>query len=246
MDAQAVLMGFKRKAVSLGATFIQAEVDEVLHASGAVHGVRSTNGATLTAKVVVSSAGAWGQNLARTAGIELPIDPVMRQVFVLQTATARNTYRLTVFPSGSEPDRQDGGQFVCAKSLDSDPIGFDFTWHREKFMDVLWAELVEYVPAFYGSKVVSGWAGLYDVNRFDGNVLLGEWPDLRGFSAGQRLLRPWFPAVSRCRPLPSRYLSAGLMSRSTYQSSRPSASWRTGRSLRGMGSWYRDQYSVII
>ena len=182
MDAQAVLMGFKRKAVSLGATFIQAEVGEVLHASGAVHGVRLTNGATLTAKVVVNSAGAWGQNLARTAGIELPIDPVMRQVFVLQTATAPvEIYPLTVFPSGLYLIQEHGGQFVCAKSLDSDPIGFDFTWHREKFMDVLWAELVEYVPAFDRLKVVSGWAGLYDVNRFDGNVLLGEWPDLRGF-----------------------------------------------------------------
>ncbi len=77
--------------------------------------------------------------------------------------------------------QEHGGQFVCAKSLDSDPIGFDFTWYREKFMDVLWPELVEYVPAFDRLKVVSGWAGLYDVNRFDGNVLLGEWPGLRGF-----------------------------------------------------------------
>jgi glycine/D-amino acid oxidase-like deaminating enzyme len=182
MDPQAILMGFKRKAVDLGATFIHAEVGEVWHTGGVVQGVRLRNGTTLTAKFVVNSAGAWGPRLARTAGIELPIDPVMRQVYVLQTATApEETYPLTVFPSGLYLIQEHGGQFVCAKSLDSDPIGFDFTWNRDKFMEQLWPELVEYVPAFDRLKVASGWAGLYDVNRFDGNVLLGEWPELKGF-----------------------------------------------------------------
>jgi glycine/D-amino acid oxidase-like deaminating enzyme len=182
MDAQAILMGFKRKAVDLGATFIQAEVQAVLHSGGAVQGVRLTGGTSLTAKFVVNSAGAWGTQLARTAGVELPIDPVMRQVYVLQTATApAQTYPLTVFPSGLYLIQEHGGQFVCAKSLDSDPVSFDFTWKRGKFMEQLWPELVEYVPAFDRLKVVSGWAGLYDVNHFDGNVILGEWPELKGF-----------------------------------------------------------------
>lgn len=182
MDPQAILMGFMRKAVALGATFIQAEVAAVLHADGAVRGVRLTDGTSLSAKFVVNSAGAWGQKLARTAGIELPIDPVMRQVYVLQTATAPETiYPLTVFPSGLYLIQEHGGQFVCAKSLDSDPVGFDFTWNRDKFMELLWPELVDYVPAFDRLKVVNGWAGLYDVNRFDGNVILGEWPELAGF-----------------------------------------------------------------
>ena len=182
MDPQAILTGFQRKVVDLGATFIHAEVAEVLHASGAVRGLRLADGTTLTAKVVVNSAGAWGTRLARTAGIDLPIDPVMRQVYFLQTATAApETYPLTVFPSGLYLIQEHGGQFVCAKSLDSDPIGFDFTWNRDKFMEELWPELVEYVPAFDRLKVVSGWAGLYDVNRFDGNVILGEWPGLAGF-----------------------------------------------------------------
>lgn len=182
MDPQAILMGFKRKAVALGATFIPAEVAEVLHKDGAVRGLRLTDGAILTARVVVNSAGAWGSKLARTAGIELPIDPVMRQVFVLQTATTpQEIYPLTVFPSGLYLIQEHGGQFVCAKSLDSDPVGFDFTWNRDKFMEQLWPELVEYVPAFDRLKVVNGWAGLYDVNSFDGNVILGEWPELKGF-----------------------------------------------------------------
>jgi glycine/D-amino acid oxidase-like deaminating enzyme len=182
MDPQAVLMGFQRKAVDLGATFVRAEVLEVARAGGKVTGVRLADGTSLTAGSVVNSAGAWGTQLARTAGIELPVDPVMRQVYVVQTnTTPQETYPLTVFPSGAYLIQEHGNQFTCAKSLEDDPVGFEFTWSREKFMEVVWPDLVEYVPAFDRLKVVNGWAGLYDVNRFDGNVLLGEWPELEGF-----------------------------------------------------------------
>ena len=182
MDTQAILMGYKRKAVDLGATYIEAEVAEILHTVGKVHGVKLTDGTELSAKYVVNSAGAWGTKLARTAGIELPIDPVMRTVFVLQTTVEpQEIYPLTVFPSGLYLIQEHSNQFTCAKSVDEDPIGFEFVWDRQNFIDNLWEELVDYVPTFDRLKVVSGWAGLYAVNNFDGNAFLGEWPGLEGF-----------------------------------------------------------------
>jgi glycine/D-amino acid oxidase-like deaminating enzyme len=182
MDPQAVLTGFKRKAVDLGASYIVAEVAEILHTDGKVNGVKLTNGTALNAKYVVNSAGAWGTKLARTAGVELPIDPVMRTVFVVQADVApEEIYPLTVFPSGLYLIQEHGNQFTTAKSVETDPIGFDFVWNRDDFIDNLWEELIEYVPTFDRLKVVSGWAGLYAVNNFDGNAFLGEWPELEGF-----------------------------------------------------------------
>lgn len=182
MDPQTVLVAFKRKAVDLGATYLEGEVGEVLYSAGSVRGVKLTNGTELGAKYVVNSAGAWGTRLARTAGIELPVDPVRRQVFVLQTATTpTEIYPLTVFPSGLYLIQEHGSQFMCGKSFDDDPVGFNFTWSASRFMEGIWPELVEYVPAFDRLKVVGGWSGLYAVNRFDGNVILGEWPALKGF-----------------------------------------------------------------
>jgi len=182
MDPQAVLIGYKRKAVNLGATYIEAKVAEVMHANGKVSGIKLNDGTKLSANYVVNSAGAWGTRLARTAGIELPIDPVMRTVFVLQTTVEpQKIYPLTVFPSGLYLIQEHGNQFTCAKSVDTDPIGFDFVWNRGDFINNLWEELVDYVPSFDRLKVVSGWAGLYAVNRFDGNAFLGEWPELEGF-----------------------------------------------------------------
>jgi len=143
MDPQAVLVGFQRKAVDLGATFIEAEVSEVLHANGKVQGVKLTNGNVLNAKYVVNSAGAWGTKLAKTAGVELPIDPVMRTVFVVQADVApEETYPLTIFPSGLYLIQEHGNQFTAGKSMDTDPVGFDFVWNREDFIENLWEELV--------------------------------------------------------------------------------------------------------
>ncbi len=182
MDPQAVLVAFKRKAIDLGASFIEAEVAQVLHSAGAVNGIRLADGARLSAKFVVNSAGAWGTALARSAGVDLPMDPVRRQVFVVKTDTEpEEIYPLTVFPSGLYLIQERGGQFMCGQSFEDDPVGFDFGWNHDRFMDAMWPELVELAPAFDRLKIVSGWSGLYAVNRFDGNAILGEWPELGGF-----------------------------------------------------------------
>lgn len=182
LDPQAVLTAFQRKSISLGARYIEAEVAEVLCSAGKVEGVRLAGGTALRAKCVVNSAGAWGAQLARTAGIALPVEPVRRQVFVLGTnVVPTDIYPLTVFPSGLYLIHEGGNRFTCGKSFDDDPVGFDFTWNQDKFTEAIWPELVDYVPGFDRLKVVSGWSGLYDVNRFDGNVILGEWPALEGF-----------------------------------------------------------------
>jgi glycine/D-amino acid oxidase-like deaminating enzyme len=149
---------------------------------GRVQGVRLASGDELLAPFVVNSAGAWAQKLARTAGVELPIDPIKRQVFVLETMVETDrTYPLTVFPSGRYLIQEHGNTFMTGKILPDDPIGFEFSWNQDVFMEHLWPELFEYIPAFDQLKITSGWGGLYAVNTFDGNAILGEWPPLKGF-----------------------------------------------------------------
>jgi glycine/D-amino acid oxidase-like deaminating enzyme len=88
---------------------------------------------------------------------------------------------LTILPSGLYFRTETGNQILLGKSLDEDPVGFDFSWDDKRFTEVLWPELAEFVPAFDTLKLVRGWAGLYAVNTLDGNAILGEWPDLKGF-----------------------------------------------------------------
>jgi glycine/D-amino acid oxidase-like deaminating enzyme len=181
VDGYALLMGYRAKARSLGAGFVAEEAVALAASNGRITGVRLASGAELKAPVVVNCAGAWAAALAATAGVEIPVRPVKRQVFVLDTAVKpEGPLPLTVLPSGLYFRTETGGVILLGKSMEEDPVGFDFSWDRHRFMDVLWHELAAFVPAFDTLKLVRGWAGLYDVNTLDGNAVLGEWPELKG------------------------------------------------------------------
>jgi glycine/D-amino acid oxidase-like deaminating enzyme len=181
-DAYAVLMGYKAKARSLGAQYIEGEVVELMSAGGRISGVKLTSGGSLTAKFVINCAGAWAARVAQMAGVKLPVEPVKRQVFALDPAVKpEGPLPLTILPSGLYFRTETGDQILLGKSMDEDPVGFDFNWDDKRFMEILWPELAEFVPSFDTLKLVRGWAGLYAVNSLDGNAILGEWPDLKGF-----------------------------------------------------------------
>jgi glycine/D-amino acid oxidase-like deaminating enzyme len=133
--------------------------------------------------VVVSSAGAWGTKIAQTCGVDIPVQPVMRQVFILETAVRPQTILpLLLLPSGTYLIHEGDGLFMCARSFPDDPVTTtDFSWQHSKFEERIWPDLVDYLPKFDSLRVKDGWAGLYAVNTFDGNAILGEWPEMGGF-----------------------------------------------------------------
>ena len=181
-DAYAVLMAYKANARAQGAVYIEDEVTELVVGNRQIGGVKTASGATHASAVVVNCAGAWCTQLAATAGVELPVNPVKRQCFCIDPAVKPDgPLPLTVLPSGLYFRTETGGMVLLGKSMDEDPVGFNFTWDQNRFMDILWPELAEFVPAFERLKLVRGWAGLYAVNTLDENAILGEWPELKGF-----------------------------------------------------------------
>jgi glycine/D-amino acid oxidase-like deaminating enzyme len=180
-DAYAALMAYKAKARYLGAEYRDEEITAIRQAGGKATGVTLAGGQNLTAKFVVNCAGAWAAQIAETAGVKLPVIPVKRQVFALDTAVKpESPLPLTVLPSGMYFRSESGGLILLGKSLADDPAGFNFSWDEKRFMEILWPELAEFVPAFERLKLVRGWAGLYAVNTLDGNAILGEWPEIKG------------------------------------------------------------------
>ena len=180
-DAYAALMGYKAKARYLGAEYLKNDVKEITTRSGRVAAVRLASGESLAARYIINCAGAWAAQVAATAGVNLPIEPVKRQVFTLDTAVKpQGPLPLTVLPSGLYFRTETGGVILLGKSMAEDPSGFHFNWDDKRFMEKLWPELAEFVPAFDRLKLVRGWAGLYAVNTLDGNAILGEWPEVQG------------------------------------------------------------------
>jgi FAD-dependent oxidoreductase domain-containing protein 1 len=182
LDAYAMLMGYKAKAKSLGAEYVTDEAIQIVKAGKEVAGVRLASGRNLSSKIVVNCAGAWASRVASTAGMTIPVVPVKRQIFALDTKVKpEGPLPLTFLPSGLYFRTETGNLILLGKSLEEDPVGFDFTWDEKRFTELLWPELAKFVPVFDTLKVVRGWAGLYAVNTLDSNAILGEWPDLHGF-----------------------------------------------------------------
>jgi len=182
MSPMAVLIGYQKKAIELGARFIQAEVAGILKHGNVVTGVKLASGEILEGKTVMNAAGAWASQLANTVDVKLPIAPTKREVTIVETnLRPEKTLPALFLPSGLYIIHEGEGLFMCGKSLPDDPITYDdFRWGRKKFEEVIWPELVDYLPEFDRLKILRGWAGLYEVNTLDGNAILGEWPELKG------------------------------------------------------------------
>ena len=182
IDPHTVLMGYKNKVLSMGVEYIQAEVHEVLANQGQVTGVRLTTGEELVSEMVLNAAGAWAGKLAETVGVDIPVKPYKREIYMIKTNLRPQVVLPGIFlPTGVYLFHENEGNFVIGKSFPDDPITFEFDANKERFIERLWPMLFEYLPAFEQLKVIKAWAGLYAVNTMDGNSLLGEWPELRGF-----------------------------------------------------------------
>jgi glycine/D-amino acid oxidase-like deaminating enzyme len=88
---------------------------------------------------------------------------------------------LVILPSNLYFRTETGGLILTGKSLEEDKRDFEFSWEMDRFTETIWPELAQVVPDFQALKVVRGWAGLYEVNLFDHNAIIGPWPELKGF-----------------------------------------------------------------
>lgn len=177
-----VLLAYRRKAEVLGAHFLDAEVSHLRQNSNQITGVQLTSGDIFHSPVVVNAAGAWAAPLARTVGVDLPIQPVKRQIYVVEIEPHfDHILPMLLLPNGQYLFHEGGNLFTVGGELPNDPItDDDFSWNREPFEEYLWEGFVEYLPAFDRLKITNGWAGLYAVNTFDHNAILGEYPLMRG------------------------------------------------------------------
>jgi sarcosine oxidase len=183
-DPFSLLQAFRRKAISLGATYLADEVVGVGRAGGRVTSVELAGGDALACGWLVDAAGIRGREVARMAGIaDLPVHPRKRQVFVFDCREALPGCPLTIDPSGLY-FRPEGGSFICGISPgaeEDDPDCDDFEVDHALFEERLWPLLAARVPAFEAIKPCGAWAGHYDVNSFDANAILGPHPELPNF-----------------------------------------------------------------
>ena len=179
LDAYGLMQAFLRKAVSLGVEYQQAQVTAVQRTGRTITAVTLSDGATVSCGLVINAAGTGAPALAQSAGIFLPVQSRKRCVFFFSTPAEVSQCPLVIDPSGAY-FRPEGSGFICGISPteNQDPECFDFEVDHTLFDNVLWPTLAARVPGFEAARVQNAWAGHYDVNTLDHNVILGAHPEV--------------------------------------------------------------------
>lgn len=179
LDAYAMMQALRKKAISQGATYLHNKVIGVQRHGRKVAAVDLADGITVHCGAVVNAAGTGAPELARQAGIELPVQSRKRCVFYFQCATGIAGSPMVIDPSGAY-FRPEGQGFITGISPphDQDPECFDFDVQHALFDEVLWPLLANRVPAFEAIRCLRSWAGHYDMNTIDHNVIVGPHPDM--------------------------------------------------------------------
>jgi sarcosine oxidase subunit beta len=170
---EAVTQGYAAGARRHGATVLTGSpalaVDVV---RDTIRGVRTEHG-TIETDTIVCAAGVWSPALGRTAGVELPVEPVFREVVTTAPVEGLpDSVPLTVdFSTGFYFHREGPGLLIGMADRDQ-PAGFDAP------TDPSWLERVTDVaarraPAFLDLGIAHGWKGYYEVTP-DHNGLVGE------------------------------------------------------------------------
>jgi glycine/D-amino acid oxidase-like deaminating enzyme len=143
--------------------------------------VHTRDGQRLTAGAVALAAGAWSASLLAPLGIELPVRPRKRDVFVFSSPARLANCPLLIDPSGFW-FRPEGSHYLCgAPPRDGDPDEppLDRIDHG-MFEAWLWPRLAQRVPAFEALRVERAWAGYYEMNTFDANGIVGPVDGIDG------------------------------------------------------------------
>ncbi|MCX8118042.1 MAG: FAD-binding oxidoreductase [Desulfobacterota bacterium] len=182
MDPHSVLQGFVRKAKHLGVTYIHQEVVEIFRKGDRLEGLRTKEGTTYAAPIIVNAAGPYAGAVGRMAGIEIPVVPVRRMVYLVKPPRLfEYDLPLVIDPSGVYFLHETGRQILTGKSRKEEPPGFNFQWDRDYFQETIWPALAHRIPLFDALKLVSGWAGLYEINQWDFNGIIGNHPEVSNF-----------------------------------------------------------------
>jgi sarcosine oxidase subunit beta len=167
------------RARELGARFrFEAPAEGLIVEGGRVVGVR-TPGGELRTEWVVNAAGPHAAEIARWAGVELPVSPIRRHCFTTQPLSfVRDDLPMIVdMQSGVYMHRESGGMLLGLANKE-EPPGFDTSVNWDLLERVV-EPAIHRLPAMETAEVSNAWAGLYETTP-DHNAVLGPCAGVRG------------------------------------------------------------------
>ncbi|MGJ9421390.1 NAD(P)/FAD-dependent oxidoreductase [Aeromicrobium sp. CF3.5] len=177
---ESVVLGYATAARRHGVQILTGcEVTGIATEDGVITGVHTSTG-TLDTSVVICAAGAWSRDIARSAGVDLPVSPLRRQVAITEPIAGIDPRTpFTVDFSSSFYFHREGEGLLLGMAEESDAWGFDLSRSSE-WLETLAGAMERRLPSLGDVGIQSGWAGLYEMTP-DHNALIGESGEVSRF-----------------------------------------------------------------
>jgi sarcosine oxidase subunit beta len=179
VDPHGLLQGYMTCARKLGVTLeTRAPATAIEVGDGHVHRVVTPNGAIDTPAVVIA-AGPWSGQIASLAAVELPIQPIRRQIAVTNPIPGlRTDFPFVIDFSRALYFHREGAGILTGMSNRDEPPGFD-TSVDEGWRLTHIENAVARLPMLAETELLAEWAGLYEVTP-DDQPILGRLPHADG------------------------------------------------------------------
>lgn len=190
-DPNGVTVGFARGAQARGVEIIrETEVTGIRLDQNRVAEVQTSRGSIAT-PLVVNAAGPWAKSIGRMCGVDVPVEPERRHIFIASPPgggswddpgnagrVPKNKLLVIDFDSTFYFHREGGGLLFGMGDPDEQP-GFDITV-RWDFLPKVIEVAMQRLPALADAAVSHAWAGLYEMTP-DHNPIIGPSRDVEGF-----------------------------------------------------------------
>jgi sarcosine oxidase subunit beta len=181
VDPHSVMIGFMLNSREKGVRLLlDTLVTGINVENNQISGVETTRG-LVTTRTVVNAAGAWAAEVARMAGVELPVEPLRRQLVPTEAfdlLPAR--FPMVIDMSTGFHFRREGKGILMAWNDPKETPGFK-TDFEPSFVETILTHAAARVPCLAEAQVNPrrAWAGLYEMTP-DHHAIIGPAPDVRG------------------------------------------------------------------
>jgi sarcosine oxidase subunit beta len=181
VDPYSVMNGFTARALERGARIEKGvEVTAILQDNNGVAGVETTRGRVQT-RTVVNAAGPWAAQVARTARVDLPVEPLRRMLVPTEPfPQISHQAPMTVDMATGFHFRPEARGLLLAWNDPEEKPGFKTSFDAA-FVEKILMRAVQRIPCFEDLEVnpARGWAGLYSMTP-DHHAILGPVPQAPG------------------------------------------------------------------
>jgi heterotetrameric sarcosine oxidase beta subunit len=181
-DPNGVTMGFAKAAQAAGTTIERdVEVTGVRVEGGRVAAVETSRG-TIATPAVVNAAGPWAGQIGRLAGVDVPVSPLRRHIFIAafdRPAAVPSSHIMVIDFESTFYFHREGAGVLFGMGDRHETPGFDTTVQWDFLPEVIDVAVTR-LPALASAAISHAWAGLYEMSP-DANPIIGPAATVEGF-----------------------------------------------------------------